>query len=104
MEKTKKGFLVSVFDAMIRYIYSGNEQTVAGIRDLDQLFRLYILADKVRLYLGTVHICVSVFDPNFFFVFYMSGSWEPLDILKVQYTVDPGLVFDHTFGYRYLNQ
>ncbi len=46
----KEEFLVSVFDAMIRYIYSGNDQTVAGIRDLDQLFHLYILADKVRLY------------------------------------------------------
>ncbi len=46
-----------VFDAMIRYIYSGNDQTVAGIRDLDQLFRLYILADKVFV--------VSVLDPKF---------------------------------------
>ncbi len=42
--------LLSGFYAMIRYIYSGKEKTIIGITDLEQLFQVYILADKVSLY------------------------------------------------------
>jgi hypothetical protein len=42
--------LSSGFYAMIRYIYCGKEKTILGITDLEQLFQVYILADKVSLY------------------------------------------------------
>ncbi len=85
-----KGFLASVFDAMIRYIYSGNDQTVAGIRDLDQLFRLYILADKVRL-----DLCQRFWSKKFLLTlpFWILGTPRfPCSTVGI----DPGLVFYHT--------
>ncbi len=51
----KKYAFVSGFYAMIRYIYSGKEKTIINITDLEQLFQVYILADKVSLY-GRVQI------------------------------------------------
>jgi hypothetical protein len=33
----------------MQYIYCGEEKTITDITDLDLLFQVYILADKVRL-------------------------------------------------------
>ena len=43
-------FLNSViaFEAMLRFIYSGNHNTITSIQDLRVLFEVYYLADKVR--------------------------------------------------------
>ena len=35
------------FEAMIKYIYSGDEKIITSIQDLDLLFDLFKLADKV---------------------------------------------------------
>ena len=35
------------FEALIRFIYTGDEKVVAVIKDLDLLFEIYHLADKV---------------------------------------------------------
>ena len=35
------------FEAMIKYIYSGNQKIITSIQDLDLLFDLFKLADKV---------------------------------------------------------
>jgi hypothetical protein len=42
-------FSVSGFSALMQYIYCGEEKTITEITDLDLLFQIYILADKVRL-------------------------------------------------------
>ena len=36
------------FEAMIKYIYSGDEKIITSIQDLRVLFEVYYLADKVR--------------------------------------------------------
>jgi hypothetical protein len=48
---------------MIRYIYSGKEKTIINITDLEQLFQVYILADKVSLY-GQCSRQVAEPDPD----------------------------------------
>ncbi len=40
---------MSGFSALMQYIYCGEEKTITDITDLDLLFQVYILADKVRL-------------------------------------------------------
>jgi hypothetical protein len=49
MKNQSKEFSVSGFSALIQYIYCGEEKTITDITDLDLLFQIYILADKVRL-------------------------------------------------------
>ena len=43
-------FLNSViaFEAMLRFIYSGDQNIITSIQDLRVLFEVYYLADKVR--------------------------------------------------------
>ncbi len=48
----------------MQYIYCGEEKTITSITDLDLLFQIYILADKVRL---------RSFDPVTFF---KTFSWD----------------------------
>jgi hypothetical protein len=42
------------FDILLRCLYDGNKAVVEDIDDLDQLFELYKLADKVRLNIGWI--------------------------------------------------
>ena len=36
------------FEAMIKFIYSGDQNIITSIQDLDLLFEIYRLADKVE--------------------------------------------------------
>jgi hypothetical protein len=37
------------FEKMVRYIYSGDRAVVSGVKELDQLFEMYRLADQVTV-------------------------------------------------------
>jgi hypothetical protein len=67
----------SGFYAMIRYIYCGKEKTILSITDLEQLFQVYILADKVSLYRSMfsdlLELFVADLDPWILTVFLKSG-------------------------------
>ena len=39
------------FDSMIQFIYSGDQKIITTIQDLDQLFEIYHIADKVGNFL-----------------------------------------------------
>ena len=49
------------FDSMIKFIYSGDQKIITTIQDLDLLFEIYRLTDKVKLIallsLRTTSIC-----------------------------------------------
>jgi hypothetical protein len=36
------------FQAVVSYIYSGDGTIISSLQDLDLLFEIYLLADKVR--------------------------------------------------------
>jgi hypothetical protein len=49
--------LWSGFDALIRYIYCGEENIITDISDLELLFQIYILADKVKMLAARFWCC-----------------------------------------------
>ena len=52
----------SAFESMIHFMFSGNEKTVSSIKDLDLLFELYRLADKVMKLFSVLWIRIQ--NPN----------------------------------------
>ena len=50
------------FEAMIKFIYSGDQKIITSIQDLDLLFEIYRLADKVEYLTDPETLVVLILD------------------------------------------